>query len=252
MGSAVFAKAITKLADIGIGAAKARFLTENPLSKLPVWPLFTRERGRVRPTAWILGTVLALVSAAPAASVVITSDKGGQIGAYVARYGKVRQRGERVVIDGVCLSACTIVVGMIPPERLCATRNAVLGFHAAWLPDGEGRMRPSREGTEVLMKFLSAEPPSMDRAAGWTELAARGAAGTRTHSNRSALRGFRGRSAHGTRCSDHSSAAEPACACDDRADAERRSRHCKIGIGPEHSDACQPHFRRGHNCDGVE
>jgi hypothetical protein len=112
----------------------------------------------MRPTAWILGAALALVSAAPAASVVITSDKGGQIGAYVARYSKVRQRGERVVIDGVCLSACTIVVGMIPPERLCATRNAVLGFHAAWFPDGAGGMRPSREATQVLMKFY---PPSL-------------------------------------------------------------------------------------------
>ena len=91
-------------------------------------------------------------------SAVITSDEGGKIGTYVARYSKMRQTGERVVIDGACLSACTIVVGMIPPERLCATRNAVLGFHAAWLPDGEGRTRPSREGTEVLMKFY---PPSL-------------------------------------------------------------------------------------------
>ena len=112
----------------------------------------------MRPAAGLLGVALALVYAAPASSVVITSDKGGQIGAYVARYSKVRQRGERVVIDGVCLSACTIVVGMIPPERLCATRNAVLGFHAAWFPDGEGGMRPSREATQVLMKFY---PPSL-------------------------------------------------------------------------------------------
>jgi hypothetical protein len=91
-------------------------------------------------------------------SVVIRSDEGGKIGAYVARYSKIRQSGERVVIDGACLSACTIVVGMIPSERLCATRNAVLGFHAAWLPDGEGRVQPSREGTEVLMKFY---PPGL-------------------------------------------------------------------------------------------
>ena len=112
----------------------------------------------MRLTAWVLGAAFALVSAAPAMSVVITSDEGGKIGAYVARYSKMRQSGERVVIDGACLSACTIVVGMIPPERLCATRNAVLGFHAAWLPDGEGRTRLSREGTEVLMKFY---PPSL-------------------------------------------------------------------------------------------
>ena len=112
----------------------------------------------MRLTAWVLGAAFALVSVAPAMSAVITSDEGGKIGTYVARYSKMRQSGERVVIDGACLSACTIVVGMIPSERLCATRNAVLGFHAAWLPDGEGRTRLSREGTEVLMKFY---PPSL-------------------------------------------------------------------------------------------
>ena len=112
----------------------------------------------MRLTAWILGAAFAVVSTAPATSLVITSDEGGKIGTYVARYSKMRQSGERVVIDGACLSACTIVVGMIPSERLCATRNAVLGFHAAWLPDDQGRTRPSREGTEVLMKFY---PPSL-------------------------------------------------------------------------------------------
>jgi hypothetical protein len=112
----------------------------------------------MRPTTWLLGAALAIVWAAPASSVVITSDKGGQIGAYVARYTKVRRSGERVVIDGFCLSACTIVVGMIPPERLCATRKAVLGFHAAWFPDGDGGMKPSREATQLLMKFY---PPNL-------------------------------------------------------------------------------------------
>src|SRR5512136_1222273 len=107
----------------------------------------------MRPTTWLLGATLAIVMATPASSVVITSDKGGQIGAYVARYTKVRRSGERVVIDGFCLSACTIVVGMIPPERLCATRKAVLGFHAAWFPDGDSGMKPSREATQLLMKF---------------------------------------------------------------------------------------------------
>lgn len=112
----------------------------------------------MRPIAWLMGTALAVAFAAPAPSMVITSDKGGQIGAYVTRFGKVRRSGERVVIDGFCLSACTIVVGMIPSDRLCATRKAVLGFHAAWFPDGNGGMVPSREATQVLMKFY---PPNL-------------------------------------------------------------------------------------------
>jgi hypothetical protein len=110
----------------------------------------------MRLTTSVLGAALAIAFTAPAsASVLISYDKGGQIGAYVARYQKVRQSGERVVINGACLSACTIVVGMIPRDRLCAMPNAVLGFHAAWFPDGAGGMRPSHEATQVLMRFYT-------------------------------------------------------------------------------------------------
>ncbi|NVO15631.1 MAG: hypothetical protein HXX10_16490 [Rhodoplanes sp.] len=94
---------------------------------------------------------LACAVAAPAgAEILIGSDAGGMIGDYVARYQRVRQTGERVVIDGTCLSACTIVVGMIPRDRLCATRNAVLGFHAAWVPDAAGRRVTSAVATQAL------------------------------------------------------------------------------------------------------
>lgn len=111
----------------------------------------------MRPGAMLLGGALALCLAAPAsASVRIKSDKGGQIGAYVARYSKLKQSGETVVIDGPCLSACTIVVGMIPPQRLCATPNAVLGFHAAWMPDDAGRKVTSPEATRLLMRLYPA------------------------------------------------------------------------------------------------
>ena len=32
------------------------------------------------------------------------------------------------MIDGRCLSACTLVRGVIPRERICVTRRARLGF----------------------------------------------------------------------------------------------------------------------------
>lgn len=111
----------------------------------------------MRPGAMLLGAALVFCLAAPAsASVRIKSDKGGQIGAYVARYSKLKRSGESVVIDGPCLSACTIVLGMIPPQRLCATPNAVLGFHAAWMPDGAGRKVTSPEATRLLMQLYPA------------------------------------------------------------------------------------------------
>lgn len=105
----------------------------------------------MRASAWVLGLSLACAVAAPAgAEILIGSDSGGMIGDYVVRYQRVRQSGERVVIDGTCLSACTIVVGMIPRDRLCATRNAVLGFHSAWVPDANGRRVTSPVATQTL------------------------------------------------------------------------------------------------------
>jgi hypothetical protein len=64
----------------------------------------------------------------------------------------LRSSGERVVIDGNCLSACTLILGMIPRNRMCATPRAVFGFHAAWLPGRDGRPVTSTSGTRELWK----------------------------------------------------------------------------------------------------
>ena len=69
-----------------------------------------------------------------AAVVRITNDRGGNIGAYWSRYMALRDAGEEIIIDGVCSSACTLVLGIVPHDRICVTQNAVLGFHAAWRP----------------------------------------------------------------------------------------------------------------------
>jgi DNA-binding transcriptional ArsR family regulator len=61
------------------------------------------------------------------ADVRIVSSPGGAVDAYLAAFARVRQSGERVVIDGPCLSACTLVLSTIPRSRICVTRRAVLG-----------------------------------------------------------------------------------------------------------------------------
>ncbi len=117
----------------------------------------------MRPATFAVCTasaVLCIISAAiaPAAATVrITSDNGGMIGDYVNRYLQVRQSGERVVIDGMCLSACTMVVGIVPRDRVCATPNAVLGFHAAWRPDDAGRKVTSGVATQALMNIYPSQ-----------------------------------------------------------------------------------------------
>jgi hypothetical protein len=81
----------------------------------------------------------------------ITDDPGGQIGPYLEGLAALRSSGEQVVIDGNCLSACTMVLGVIPRNRICVTPRARLGFHAAWRPDQYGRPVASRDGTQLLM-----------------------------------------------------------------------------------------------------
>jgi ATP-dependent protease ClpP protease subunit len=74
---------------------------------------------------------MALFALLPArADVRIVSSPGGAVEAYLAAFARVRQSGERVIIDGPCLSACTLVLSTIPRNRICLTRRAVVGFHA--------------------------------------------------------------------------------------------------------------------------
>src|SRR6266852_8069041 len=73
------------------------------------------------------------------ATVRILDDRGGQIGDYLNKYHALRENGDRVMIDGTCASACTMLLGVIPRNRICVTPRAVLEFHAAWDPTPIGQ-----------------------------------------------------------------------------------------------------------------
>ncbi len=99
----------------------------------------------------LLAAVLLLVGMAPIRAVVrIADDRGGRIGTYVDRYQGLRSSGESVIIDGLCASACTIVLGAIPHDKICVTSHATLGFHAAWDFGANGRAITNPEATQML------------------------------------------------------------------------------------------------------
>ncbi|MFL6839762.1 MAG: hypothetical protein ACJ8FZ_21005 [Bradyrhizobium sp.] len=101
--------------------------------------------------AWIFGA--ALLAASPAAAELrIIQSPGGQVGPFLDLFEKVRESGERVVIDGPCLSACTLVLSIVPGERICVTRRAVLGFHAARSIDQRGRLYAEPEASEAVLQ----------------------------------------------------------------------------------------------------
>ncbi|HZT24842.1 MAG TPA: hypothetical protein VFA57_03975 [Pseudolabrys sp.] len=105
----------------------------------------------------VLCAAVLLSAAAPASAAMrIADDRGGQIGQYLQAFTLLRSTGENVVIDGNCLSACTLVLGMIPSNKICATENARFGFHAAWMPDQDGRPVTSTMGTRALWNIYPA------------------------------------------------------------------------------------------------
>jgi hypothetical protein len=108
----------------------------------------------MRRAAWLL---ICCVLAAPSAraEVRITRDHGGLVEDYKARYTKIRDAGERVVIDGICNSACTLVLGIVPLNRICVTPRASLGFHEAYLDKRwtMGLRVASASGTRDLLSY---------------------------------------------------------------------------------------------------
>lgn len=84
------------------------------------------------------------------AVVRISEDRGGRIGTYVEKYRGLRSSGESVMIDGLCASACTIVLGAVPADKICVTSRANLGFHAAWDFGPNGRSITNPEATQLL------------------------------------------------------------------------------------------------------
>jgi hypothetical protein len=99
----------------------------------------------------LLAAVLLLAGVGASHAVVrITDDRGGQIGTYVDKYQGLRTSGETVIIDGLCASACTIVLGAVPHARICVTSRANLGFHAAWDFGANRRAVTNLDATQTL------------------------------------------------------------------------------------------------------
>src|SRR5215831_1586781 len=99
----------------------------------------------------LLAAILVLASVGASHAVVrIADDRGGRIGTYVDKYQGLRTSGESVIIDGLCASACTIVLGAIPHDKICVTSHATLGFHAAWDFGANGRAITNAEATQML------------------------------------------------------------------------------------------------------
>jgi len=100
----------------------------------------------------ILAAALSAAMTPARAEIRILASPGGQVGPFLDLFDRVRESGERVVIDGPCLSACTLVLMTVPEERICVTRRAVLGFHAARSIDGRGRTYAEPDASRAVLE----------------------------------------------------------------------------------------------------
>jgi hypothetical protein len=139
-----------------------RYLDKNPIRQHAASHLASHKIIRFGFGSWhwgwdmkfvtgLLAMVLLLAGVGASHAVVrIADDRGGRIGTYVDKYQDLRTSGEQVIIDGLCASACTIVLGAVPRDRICVTSNANLGFHAAWDFGANGRAVTNPEATQML------------------------------------------------------------------------------------------------------
>jgi hypothetical protein len=104
----------------------------------------------------IIAAALGAAFSPTRAEVRILASPGGQVGPFLDLFERVRESGERVVIDGPCLSACTLVLSTVPNERICVTRRAVLGFHAARSIDRRGRLYAEPEASQAVLEAYPA------------------------------------------------------------------------------------------------
>ena len=104
---------------------------------------------------WMLAGLLLLVAFVPRSNAMtrIADDMGGPLGEYLLVFAAIRDAGERVMIDGSCFSACTLVTALIPRDKICITERAMLGFHAGWFENKAGERVISPTGTRVLYEM---------------------------------------------------------------------------------------------------
>jgi len=72
----------------------------------------------------------AMASSAYAEKVFYLHDPGGNIAEHYSKYSQVNAQYDRVVIDGMCKSACTMVLGIVPLNKICITPSGYFMFHA--------------------------------------------------------------------------------------------------------------------------
>lgn len=128
-------------------------------------PLITQAEGKAD-FQHIQAADGSVVASGPKYQVVITGDLGGSVVEYIQKYNKLRQDGSRVRIDDLCMSACTLITGLVPDPAVCVSPYAIMAFHSAWFMTPFGPQF-SPEGTRLLWNIYPEKVREKLKANGW-------------------------------------------------------------------------------------
>lgn len=63
---------------------------------------------------------------------IVGASPGGSIFEFMDKYSTIEVKKEKLVIAGPCMSACTYFLGLVSPERVCATDKSSFWFHGIY------------------------------------------------------------------------------------------------------------------------
>jgi hypothetical protein len=117
-----------------------------------------------------VGALLLLfgLSAPAMAAEKIQFDGGGSVVEYIQKYTSLRNAEGKVEVDGACISACTLFLGLMPKDSVCATPFGLLGFHSASLVHPlTGERKHSKLGTDLIWNIYPKEVRERLKEKGW-------------------------------------------------------------------------------------
>lgn len=93
---------------------------------------------------------------------VIEGSPGGIIDLFIAEANDLKDAGTPVIVDGPCISACTLLVD-IDRANVCLTTNAAFGFHQSSFNHGDGTVEHGQvsyetPGLDAYIKAHGGEP----------------------------------------------------------------------------------------------
>lgn len=121
----------------------------------------------------LAGVLMLCAVLSPAlAKTVITNDPGGSVVEYISKYSDMRDANEHIVIDGKCISACTLMLGILPSQNICVTSRASFGFHSASYRTTDEKTKEyhfeyAPEMTRLMFGIYPGKVRNLIRGLGW-------------------------------------------------------------------------------------